>query len=135
MVKGKQIAAGAVLFGVGVCVGFGLSGLARRDAPVAPRVAHSDASIADGVSAVPKVARKQVRHSENVSNADVPVQWDASHLDVTPEELEDLKRIAISRGEKTLPPQEWVDHVYRRIKKARAAKKAKETKSKEESQS
>lgn len=39
-------------------------------------------------------------------------------LDVTPEELKELKEIARLRGSDTLPPQAWVDQVYRPRKKA-----------------
>ena len=42
-------------------------------------------------------------------------------LGVTEAELQELWQIARNRGEKTLPSRDWVEHVYRPMKKARKA--------------
>ena len=103
---------GVFLFGAGFCSGLAFprrmgSQSCSVECPVAPKVLVESTEMTKPCDAAPP----KVDH--------VPPP-----LDVTPEELEDLKRIAASRGETNLPPQAWVDNVYRKIKKARAAKKA-----------
>ena len=111
---------GVFLFGAGFCSGLIFSRLTGSqtcsvECPVAPKVLAESTEMTKPCAA----ARSKVD--------DVPPP-----LDVTPEELDDLKRIAASRGETNLPPQAWVDNVYRKIKKARAVKKAQLENSNEE---
>ena len=103
---------GVFLFGAGFCSGLVFSRL----------LGNQSSSVE--CPGVPKVFSESTEMTKPCDAAPSKMDPVPPPLDVTQEELEDLKRIAASRGETNLPPQALVDNVYRRIKKARAAKKA-----------
>ncbi len=116
----KQILAGAVLLGAGVVIGLGLGGLMNKRAfavEAAPASAHV-------------LGKADVKSAERVGRGEVDVPADKNESPpaavelkgVSAEDLEIIRKIAAQRGETKLPPQEWVDHVWPKIKKSQAAK-------------
>ena len=128
MMKRKTVAAvmagigfvlcGAALFGSGVLVGLRVSGRNKPQTPVveaAPALAATAAGQVEAKSCQVEVPGKLVQSPEE-STADA-----CKRLGVTEAELQELWQIARNRGEKTLPSRDWVEHVYRPMKKARKA--------------
>ena len=108
---------GALLFGIGVLVGRA----SGRDRPqtsavgASPAIAAAAVGQAEAKGSQAEVLGKVV-HGHEESTADA-----CKRLGVTEEELQELWQIARNRGEKTLPSRDWVEHVYRPMKKARKA--------------
>ena len=108
---------GAVLFGTGVLVG-------RASGRNYPQTPAGEEAPAIAVAAVRQTeangyqteALGKVVQSPAESTADA-----CKRLGVTEAELQELWQIARNRGEKTLPSRDWVEHVYRPMKKARKA--------------
>jgi len=114
----KKAIAGAVLFGSGVLVGLWLSARSRPQTPVVegpPSATAAAAGQANVVDRLPRTPGKVVQGPVE-STADA-----CKRLDVTEAELQELWQIARNRGEKTLPSRDWVEHVYRPMKKAKEA--------------
>jgi hypothetical protein len=108
----------AVLFGSGVLIGSRVSG---RNKPQTPVVEAPPAITATAISRVEAngcqtEAPVKVVQSPAESTADA-----CKRLGVTEAELQELWQIARNRGETTLPSRDWVEHVYRPMKKARKA--------------
>ena len=108
---------GAVLFGTGVLVG-------RASGRNYPQTPAGEEAPAIAVAAVRQTeangyqteALGKVVQSPAESTADA-----CKRLGVTEAELQELWQIARNRGETTLPSRDWVEHVYRPMKKARKA--------------
>ena len=107
----------AVLFGTGVLVGRA----SGRNDPQTPAVEEAPAI---AVAAVRQTEAKgcQAEASGKVVQSPEESTADAcKRLGVTEAELQELWQIARNRGETTLPSRDWVEHVYRPMKKARKA--------------
>ena len=108
---------GAVLFGSGVLVGRASERNKTQTPAVeaSPAIAAAAVGQAEAKGSQAEVLGKVV-HGHEESTADA-----CKRLGVTEEELQELWQIARNRGEKTLPSRDWVEHVYRPMKKARKA--------------
>ncbi|MBO7681328.1 MAG: hypothetical protein J6T17_01070 [Clostridia bacterium] len=115
----KKAIAGAVLFGSGVLVGLGLSSI--RSKPQAPVVESPPAAAATAASRTGEKCRLAVPPGKVVQSSEESTADACKRLGVTEAELQELWQIARNRGEKTLPSRDWVEHVYRPMKKARKA--------------
>jgi len=105
-----------VLFGTGMLMGSSVSGRNKPQAPVVeafPAIAATPIGRVEAKGCQAEAPGKVIQ-SPAESTADA-----CKRLGVTEAELQELWQIARNRGETTLPSRDWVEHVYRPMKKAR----------------
>lgn len=111
------VVCGAALFGCGVLVGRA----SGRNKPQAPAVEAPPAIAATAIGRVEAKGRQAEVPSKEVQSPEESTADACERLGVTESELQELWQIARNRGETTLPSRDWVEHVYRPMKKARKA--------------